>query len=274
MACRTARRRRRWRRQRSLAPLSAPWCGQPQQPRPSPGLASARARRPLCGACVKIRCASAAEPTLTSMWPRSRAMSAEQERVSRALERCRQQPRRAGGLARTPTRCGRRRAETGLGVRVGGQVCRALVSASGSAVAAASLSAGADRGPGPATSAHPGPPAAAARCQVSRSESPRPARASASARCTSPSLVRRCGLVDRRTHQWMTHRRQRHRVVTSSPERTAASGRRLGRTEGRPLLVCTDGEPPVSSAAATSSSVCTGAVSRRLRSRKTAPPGR
>ena len=128
----------------SLAPLSMPWL---RATAAATAISSARTGSctATCSAAwVKIRCASAAEPTLTAMRPRSRSMSASRMRVVGALAGRRQQPRTNGRSGPRPTRCGRRRAGDARLARVGGQVCGSFVCVGGGPVAAAPLGPRAD----------------------------------------------------------------------------------------------------------------------------------
>ena len=143
--------------------------GDARSPAPWPD----RSGGPSCAASTKILCASEAEPRLTSMCPRSRAMSPSSDQVVRPFACLPQQHLRLGGPAGWPRRYVPPR--TSDRVRCAG---------SSHSVAARSYAASAATFPprrcaleltacaSAVTTSGSGPSAAAARCHTSRSRSP------------------------------------------------------------------------------------------------------
>ena len=131
---------------------------------------------------MKIRCASVAEPMLTSMRPLRRAMSLSRTGSVAAA-------RAAESIARDAAACPHAQAvRAAANVRAARWRCltaqcrRAFVGGHRGRVASATLRTGTDDLES-GDDAGSGPAAASARCHASRSESPRPAKAPASARC-------------------------------------------------------------------------------------------
>ena len=206
-------------------------------------------------ASTKIRCASAADPMLTSMCPRSRAMSLSSSGSRAPLARGREQGLRLAGLAARPRAAGcverQRRALAAVGRQRPPRVRRPPGRRRARRDAAPGTRRARGRRPPRVRAvgsggAVPGLPVGVSQSGQGLGQRPVARRRSSPGR----------GLVDRRPHQRVPHRDDGVSPTSSPESRAASSAARPAR--GPPPRGADTSSSPVSSAAASNSRDCTG----------------
>ena len=217
---------------------------------------------------MKMRCAAVAEPMLTSIRPRRRSMSPSSTGSSASSPRRGQQRAGAGGLPGRPRVAGRRVLSARRAGRRWAWSTRRLArrrrapttyAPRRSARVATTLQCGDDLRVGPVGGGGPVPGLPVRVAETAEGLGQRPVHPR---RCSA-----RGRLVHRRAHQRMSYP---HRVVLVADEESGGRGLLPERARRRPRAAAawrSDGQVPVSSAAATSSIDCTGGGQPPARSR-------